>query len=63
MNPGEGQERPAPAPVASPGRMTAVRVLLVIAAILLALLLGARHGWAFVLGIALFVLGILNSVI
>jgi membrane-associated protease RseP (regulator of RpoE activity) len=57
----QGQGRPARA--ASPGRMATMRVLLVIAAILLAVFLGARHSPAFVLGIFLFVAGILVSVI
>jgi membrane-associated protease RseP (regulator of RpoE activity) len=61
MNPDEGQERPAP--VASPGRRAAVRVLLAIAATLAVLFLAANHSPAFVLGIVLFVLGILVSVI
>jgi membrane-associated protease RseP (regulator of RpoE activity) len=61
MNPDEGQGLPVP--VASRGRMVAVRASLVLTAILVALFLGARHGWAFVFGIVLFVLGILISVI
>jgi membrane-associated protease RseP (regulator of RpoE activity) len=48
---------------ASPGRMATVRVLLAIAATLLVLFLGVRHSPAFVLGIVLFVVGILISVI
>jgi len=67
MNQGQGdgqaQGQGGPATVAPRVRMITVRALLVIAAALVALLLGARHGWAFVLGIALFVLGILISVI
>jgi membrane-associated protease RseP (regulator of RpoE activity) len=58
---GQGQGRPATD--ASPGRMAAMRVLLAIAATLLVLFLGVRHSPAFVLGIVLFVLGILISVI
>jgi len=61
MNPDEGQGRPAP--VASPGRMAAVRVVLAIVATLAALFLVANHSLAFVLGIVLFVVGILISVI
>ena len=61
MNPDEGQGLPVP--VESRWRMRTVRGLLVIGATLVALFLGARHGWAFVLGIVLFVLGILISVI
>ena len=60
---GQAQGQGRPAPVASPGRMAAVRGLLAAAAILVALFLLARHSLAFALGIVLFVVGILISVI
>jgi membrane-associated protease RseP (regulator of RpoE activity) len=63
MNQGQDQGQGRPAPVASPGRMATLRVLLAIAATLLALFVGTRHSPAFVLGIVLFVVGILISVI